>query len=78
MPPDVPRVSAASDFELGDVDARIDGLEYGAGFLLFVRNGYMTMLEGYSYEKPWPTDLPTFKLAYRNEPRGLTFVTARS
>jgi hypothetical protein len=78
VPADAPRVSAMSDFELGDVDASIDGLEHGAGFLLFVRNGRMTMLEGYSYEEPWPADLRNFKLTYRAEPRALTFVRGKA
>ena len=65
VPAEVPRVSAPSGFELG--------LEHGAGFLLFVRDGRMTMLEGYSYEEPWPADVRDFKLTYRNEPRELAF-----
>lgn len=70
VPPDVPLVAPA-DFELGDVDATIEGLEHGAGFLLFVRGGRMTMLEGYSYEEPWPQEIRNVTLSYRREPREL-------
>lgn len=68
--PDVPLVTP-TDFELGDVDATIEGLEHGAGFLLFVRGGRMTVLEGYSYEEPWPPDVRNVKLSYQHEPREL-------
>ncbi len=71
VPSEVPSV-APRDFELGDVDASIDGLEHGAGFLLFVREGRMTVLEGYSYEEPWPGDAKNFNLTYRSEPRDLS------
>jgi hypothetical protein len=70
VPPDVPLVTPA-DFELGDVDATIEGLEHGAGFLLFVRGGRMTMLEGYSYEEPWPQTIRNVNLSYQREPREL-------
>jgi hypothetical protein len=51
-------------FTYGDVIAEIPGLEFGAGFLLFVRNGVLQMLEGYCYDEPWPESILDFKLAY--------------
>ena len=48
----------------GDVEATIDGLSYGAGFLLWVKDGLMIMLEGYSYDEPWPDDVTGFALHY--------------
>ena len=30
---------------------RIDGLEHGMGFILWLENGYMNLLEGYSYDE---------------------------
>jgi hypothetical protein len=38
---------------LGDVVASIDGLEHGAGFVLFIEDGVLQMLEGFSYDEPW-------------------------
>ncbi len=52
------------DFKFGDVIADIEGLKYGAGFLLYVRNGAIDALEGYSFEEPWPESLGKFKLSY--------------
>ena len=39
---------------LGDVSVTIDGLEHGAGFVLFVEDGVLDTLEGFSYDEPWP------------------------
>ena len=41
------------NFQYGNLHARLQGLEFGAGFLLFIRSGFVSSLEGYSYE-PWP------------------------
>lgn len=40
--------------DLGDVAATIEGLEHGAGFVLFVQDGVLAELEGFSYGEPWP------------------------
>ena len=48
----------------GDVEARIPGLQHGAGFLLYVDEGLISMLEGYSYEEAWPEDIRHFSLNY--------------
>ncbi len=42
--------------QLGSVYATIEGLECGAGFVLFVENGFIATLEGYSYDEQWPND----------------------
>ncbi|MGI6161068.1 MAG: hypothetical protein ACOYJD_03465 [Christensenellales bacterium] len=40
--------------EMGNVQAELDGLKYGAGFVLFIRDGFIKSLEGYTYDEPWP------------------------
>jgi hypothetical protein len=43
------------DFELGDVYARLQGLEHEVGFVLFVRGGRLDFLEGYTHgDDDWP------------------------
>lgn len=74
IPPEL-RVSAIPDFHLGDVNGTVEGLQHGAGFVLFVRNGRLSMLEGYTYEERWPKDINDFDLTYQHEPRKLTFKT---
>lgn len=51
-------------FKLGDVYANIDALEFGAGFLLYIENGFLSMLEGYSYAENWPLQIDYFELGY--------------
>lgn len=69
VPPGPPPVASNPTFRIGDVDAKVKGLKHGAGFVLFVKNGYLDMLEGYSYEEPWPAKLGEFALHYQHEPR---------
>jgi hypothetical protein len=52
------------DFELGDVSAELEGLEHGAGFILFVRNGKISWLEGFAYGEPWPTHESGFRTLF--------------
>lgn len=56
---------------IGDAEARITGLEHGAGFVLFVREGYLDMLEGYSFDEPWPAAITGFTLAYSGGSRDM-------
>lgn len=60
-------------FRISDVTAEIAGLKYGAGFVLFVNDGAVSQLEGYSYEEPWPDTIKTYKFKQMNEPRNLPF-----
>jgi hypothetical protein len=54
IPEDVePAPVTPGTMALGDVTATIEGLEHGAGFVLFVENGRLHMLEGFSYGEPW-------------------------
>jgi hypothetical protein len=55
--------------EFGDVDATIPGLKHGAGFLLFIRNGLLHKLEGFSYDEPWPKHVDGFSLGYSDSDR---------
>ena len=54
------------DLKLGDVIADIAELEYGAGFLLYVSDGRLHMLEGYSYDEPWPDSISKYNVKYVN------------
>ena len=48
--------------DLGDVTATIEGLQHGAGFVLFVRDGALTELEGFSFDEPWPDPSARFEV----------------
>ena len=71
VPSGAPLLATQKDFDFGDVDAVVNGLEHGAGFVIYVRGGRLDTLEGYSYEEPWPEEIRTFKLTYQREPRDL-------
>jgi hypothetical protein len=61
---EAPAPVRASRISFGDVGARIPGLEHGAGFEVFIENGKLRMLEGYSYGEPWPDVVGDFELFY--------------
>lgn len=72
VPADAPKLVAPGRFTIDDVTAEISGLAHGAGFVLFVREGILEMLEGFSYDEPWPEEISGFKLTYLREPRVLS------
>ncbi|MDB6124064.1 MAG: hypothetical protein JWQ71_3057 [Pedosphaera sp.] len=47
---------------IGAVGAEFSGLQHGAGFVLFIENGVISMLEGYTYDEPWPENTDVFRL----------------
>ena len=70
VPGDVPVVSG--DFHISDVVGELHGLAHGTGFVLFVRDGRLNMLEGFTYDEPWPQEIGQFTLTYESEPRDLS------
>jgi hypothetical protein len=66
VPAEVARLPGNPSFRFGDVDAEIEGLQHGAGFLLQVKDGCIYMLEGYSFDEPWPHDTNKFHLRYES------------
>ena len=51
-----------SDCQFGSIGADIAGLRHGAGFLLFVRDGGVSFLEGFSYDEAWPAEVKEFRV----------------
>jgi hypothetical protein len=49
--------------ELSGVGAEVAGLSDGAGFLLFIRDGVVSFLEGYTYgDAVWPETITEFSV----------------
>lgn len=48
----------------GDVHGELEGLEHGAGFILFVEEGIATMLEAHTYSGAWPKEEKLISLRY--------------
>jgi hypothetical protein len=63
VPAHVPRATQKS-FHLGDVNGTVEGTKHGVGFVLFVKAGTLEMLEGYTYDEPWPDSTERFELSY--------------
>jgi hypothetical protein len=53
-----------NSLKLYDVMAEIPELQYGAGFLLYIEQGSLQMLEGYCFGEQWPSEITTFKLRH--------------
>lgn len=53
-----------SDFCFGDVEAVIPSLENGVGFLLWVKGGFIDMLEAYTYDEVWPENITDYQIKY--------------
>lgn len=65
IPSDVARLPGQRSFELGDVHADMPGLAAPVGFILFIRDGAIDFLEGYTYgDDVWPEEITTFRLSY--------------
>ncbi len=52
------------NLKFGDVIASMRGLQNGAGFLLYIDDGFLTMLEGYSFGEPWPDQVDCVAVSY--------------
>ena len=50
------------NIELGNVQAKINSLKFGAGFILFIRDGFIKALECYTYGELWPKNITQYKL----------------
>jgi hypothetical protein len=53
VPDNVARLPNNRSFELSDVNGEVEGLD-PVGFILFVRDGAIDYLEGFSYGDRWP------------------------
>jgi hypothetical protein len=52
------------DFCFGDIELSAESLERGAGFLLWIKNGALDCLEGYTYHEEWPARVEGYRLRY--------------
>lgn len=68
----VPIRGGLDTYVIDDVFADVVGLAHGAGFLLCVSDGVVSMLEGYTFDERWPDDVDDFTLRYSGEPRVLS------
>lgn len=72
VPVSVPVVLTDRRFTLGDVVVDLPGCRDAVGAVLFVEGGVLSMLELYTFDRPWPDDTSGFSLRYTREPRILS------
>ncbi len=63
-----PRIVGRPKLELGGVAGTAQNLKHGLGFVLFVVDGALSMLEGYTYDEPWPDELHDWRLNFLEDP----------
>ena len=56
-----------SKFMIADVSAKIPRLKNGADFILWIENGVILSLEGFTYDEAWPKEITSFELAFLSE-----------
>jgi len=64
VPESTPRLDGRPRLIIGDVYAEVSGLEHAVGFLLFISEGALDMLECFIHDDRWPTSSPTLLRAY--------------
>ncbi|HEU0234975.1 MAG TPA: hypothetical protein VFR14_00900 [Candidatus Limnocylindrales bacterium] len=63
IPLDTPRLDPSVNAgPITGIGAEIGGLRHGAGFVPFVTDGAISVLEGYTYDEPWPATAMDFRL----------------
>ncbi len=50
------------NFTIGGFNADLDGVSHGVGFELFVRDGKIAFLEGFTYDEGWPDHITRYEL----------------
>ena|ERR1700761_9348881 len=68
IPLEAVRVADHVTFKLGDVNGSAASVKHGLGFLLSVVDGALQSLEGYTYDQPWPDEIPELTLTYSDGP----------
>lgn len=64
VPSEVVRLASRSAIKFGDVSGKATNVKHGLGFLLYIKNGALDLLEGYTYDEPWPPEVEGFSLTY--------------
>lgn len=57
-----------NSLQISGVEADINGLEHGVGFVLFLNNGRLDFLECFTYNEPFPKVIKGFNVRYHESP----------
>jgi hypothetical protein len=76
LPENTVRIPGEPSFKIGDVNGTAANVKHGLGFLLYIADGALKALEGYTYDEPWPKEIENLKLSYtKGRTRDLLSVT---
>lgn len=65
IPEHAPRLEEKKSFQIGDLLGKIEGVNDGVGFVLFINEGVIDFLEGYTYgDERWPDEIANYELSY--------------
>jgi len=68
-------LQVSSNFNFGDVKAFVEPTKQELGFLLWIKDGAMHVLEGYTYDNNWPMHITNYDLSYLDgEERDWTYL----
>jgi len=76
VPASVPVLVSSRRLTLGDVVVDLPGRKDAIGAVLFVEGGALSMLELFTFDRPWPDDTSGFSVRYIREPRVLSELDA--
>jgi hypothetical protein len=65
VPDPVVLVGGEKSFVLEDVVGYSDDTKHGFGFVLYVEAGKLLLLEGYTYDEPYPEEAENFRCEYK-------------
>lgn len=62
VPEDVPKLTDCKIKTIGNIGAKSPQIPNDAGFVLFLKDGVIDFLEGFTYSDPWPAEIEDFEL----------------
>jgi hypothetical protein len=63
----LPKVVGKQRFHFGDLKVDLKGVKSGVGFVLYIDDGYIKYLEGYTYDDPWPEKLDILNISFETD-----------
>ena len=64
VPANTPHVEKLTSCSFGDVIASINGSTFDFGFVLFLKDGMLSCLEGYTWADAWPETIESYELKH--------------
>ncbi len=53
---DAQKIVGKQNLQISDLSAELENVKNGVGFILFISDGYLKCLEGFTFDEPWPSN----------------------